>query len=256
MNHRPETINIIERAFCMIEAVERFVGHARKFFYTVMLSEQTCPQCGGMLAMIGESRCRCENCRHEFDPTVAYQRCSICGGVPILHIRRYHCKACGSEINSRFVFDTLPYDAAYFKQRMQESRQRKQEQLEQVRQMLAQSRSDPVAYEACDLNSVPGLVDALNWLTSGIDEETLIALKNRFDLNKYEEHVVKCIGVDPVNLRDIPPIIDDAKRDLIWRFVAVIFLEHFRQVEIVQENDIIWVKKFANDQGSDVFEGT
>jgi hypothetical protein len=122
--------------------------------------------------------------------------------------------------------------------------------------MLAQSRSDPATYEACDLNSVPGLVEALNWLTCGIDEATLIELKNRFDLNKYEEHVVKFIGAEPVNLREIPPIIEDVKRDLIWRFIAVIFLEHFRQVEIVQENDIIWVKKFVNDQGSDVFEGT
>lgn len=254
MGQLSERINIIEQAFCLSEAVEHFVGHARRFFYTVMLSDYTCPKCNGILDMLKEGRCQCGQCHYEFDPTVAFQHCSVCGGGVVLKIRRYHCKQCGMEVNSRFVFDTLPFEAEYFKQKMIESRRRKRLQLENVRQMLAQSRSSEVVYDSGDLNSVPGLVEALNWLTNGIDEATLLELKNRFDLQKYEDHVIKSIGDRPTNLRDIPPIIEDLKRDLIWRFVAVIFLEHVRQVAVVQEQDMIWVAKYVDRERCNIFD--
>lgn len=252
MDQPPETLSIIDLAFKMADAAERFVEHARRFFYAVILSDYSCIKCGGSLEMIKEGRCRCGSCRYECDPTVAFQQCSICGGRAALQIRRYHCKNCGIEIHSHFIFDTLPFEAEYFRLKMIESRRRKKEQLENVRQMLAQSRSLPVSHEASDLNSVPGLVEALNWLTNGVDEAMLLELKNRFDLQKYEDHVLQFLGDEPMNLRDIPPIIDDLKRDLIWRFVAVIFLEHFRQVTVVQEQSTIWVAKYVDREGCDI----
>jgi len=91
--------------------------------------------------MVAEGRCKCTCCGDELDPTVNFQRCSACGGIPMLRISRYKCRDCSGDIASRFLFDGLVFDKDYFRRKMSESRQRKEEQHERVRQMLAESRS-------------------------------------------------------------------------------------------------------------------
>ena len=249
-------MNIIALASEMAAAVEHFLGKAMRFFYSVMLLGYSCPKCNGQLGMIAEGRCRCSSCGHEFDPTTAFQRCAECGGKAKLRIRRYQCQKCGADVNSRFLFDGLVFDPDYFQAKMAESRQRKKEQRERVRQMLAASRSNPLMLEAGDLNSVPGLIEALNSLTQGIDENVLVELKSKFDLQRYQDHICQYISDEPVNLRDIPAIIENARLDLIWRFVAVIFLEHQHMVDIQQQGQIIWVSKHVDRQGQDIFGET
>jgi len=140
-NPKHRAMNIRQLAYEMAEAVEAFLQKARRFFYSVMLIGHRCPKCSGSLVMVSEGKCRCVSCGKEFDPTVAFQRCSECGGVPVLRVRRYQCRDCGSDIISKFLFDGHVFDPGYFRQRMAESRQRKQKQRERVRQMLAESRS-------------------------------------------------------------------------------------------------------------------
>ena len=153
---------LIKLALGLTERTAQYVNRARAFFYRVVLCRHACPECGRGLEMIGESRCRCRACRRDIDPTVAFQRCTACGGQPRLRIRRYKCTGCGSDIDSRFMFDGLVFDADYFRQKMAESRHRRYEQRERVRQMLAESRSADLPLGIADLGSVPGLVDALN----------------------------------------------------------------------------------------------
>ena len=98
-------MNIRKLAYEMAEAVEAFLQKARRFFYSVMLIGDRCPECSGSLVMVSEGRCRCVSCGKEFDPTVTFQRCSKCGGVPVLRVSRYQCRDCGSDIRSRFLFD-------------------------------------------------------------------------------------------------------------------------------------------------------
>jgi len=85
------------------------------------------------------------------DPTISFQRCSACGGVPVLRVRRYNCRDCGIVIQSIFLFDGLIFDGEYFRQKMIESRQRRKEQRERVREMLAESRSGDLSLEYADL---------------------------------------------------------------------------------------------------------
>jgi len=244
-------MNIIKLAFEMTEAVQNFFGRARKFYYNVVMLGHRCGKCNGGLSMISESRCRCQKCKIEFDPTVEFQRCFKCGGKPVLRVRRYYCKDCGDEVVSKFVFETLPFEKEYFKQKMAESRRRKEEQFQQVKEMLAQSRSQVLDSDAVDLNSIPGLLAALNSLAAGIDEKLLIELKNKFDLGRYQEHIKAHIQDFPIDLRSIPAIIENTRKDLIWRFIAVIFLEHERAVEICQEGQTIWVSRYVDRQGQD-----
>ncbi len=246
-------MNIIALAFDMARAVEDFIRKAKKFFYGVMLLGYRCPKCGGPFAMIAEGKCKCASCGLDIDPTVQFQRCLACGGVPVLKVRKYQCRQCGSDIRSNFLFDGLVFDADYFQQKMAQSRQRKQELRERVRQMLAETRSVPLPLAAVDLDSVPGLVEALNGLTAGFDKDLIIEARTEFDLRCYERHIQAHIRDVASNLREIPPLSKDSRKDLVWRFIAIIFLAHAGVVDIWQEGQEIMVMKHeTNRKGQDV----
>jgi len=252
-------MNIIKLAFKLVSKVEKFKSRARQYYYLVMLFGYRCPKCNGSLAMIAESRCRCTNCHYEFDPTVAFERCSNCGSSAVLNIRRYSCKKCGGDINSRFLFDGIVFDSDYYRRKMIESRQRKKQLKKRVQKMLAECRSDAALLQAADLTEVPDLVEALNGLTCGIDTKLLLQLKNQFDLGKYQQHIIKQLDEVPTDIRDIRELIKNRRRDLIYRFVAIIFLAHEGKVDIDQEDQKLWVKRHANQQGQNIsgkIEGT
>jgi hypothetical protein len=241
-------MNIITLAFDMAKAVESFVEKAKKFFYSVMLLGHRCPKCNGSLIMVPEGRCKCTSCGEEVDPTVTFQRCSACGGTPVLRVRRYQCSKCHSDIRSKFLFDDLVFNAEYFRVKVAESRERKKEQRERVRKMLAESRSSDLSLETIDLAGVPGLVGALNSLTAGVDTAFDAESRDEFDLNRYEKHIKAHIQDFPLTLDEIPPLSrESARKDLIWRFIAVIFLDHAGIVDVWQERqDIMVIKREAN----------
>jgi hypothetical protein len=246
-------MNIRSFAFDMAKAVDVFINKAKTFFYNVMLLGHCCTKCNGSLVMTGEGKCRCVSCGKELDPTVTFQRCPECGGVPVLKVRRYECKNCDSDIQSRFLFDGLVFDAEYFRQRMVESRQRKTEQRNRVRQMLAESRSADLPLGAVDLASVPGLLDAINSLTKDLGISIEKESRDKFDLKRYEKHMQAHIRDFPISLVDIPPLSENLRKDLIWRFIAVIFLAHAGIVDVWQEGQGIMVMKHeANPEGQDV----
>lgn len=241
-------MNIRSLAFDMAKAVEVFMQKAKKFFYSVMLLGHRCPKCNGSLIMVPEGRCKCTSCGNEFDPTVTFQRCTDCGGTPILRVRRYQCSKCHSDIRSKFLFDGIVFDTEYFRQKVAESRQRKKEQRERVRKILAESRSADLPLGEVDLAGVPGLVDALNSLTAGLDTAFAVESREEFDLKRYEKHIQAHIQDFPLTLGEIPPLSkESARKDLIWRFIAVIFLDHAGAVDVWQENrDVMVMKHEAN----------
>jgi hypothetical protein len=246
-------MNIRTLALEMAEAVEAFMQKARMFFYSVMLIGHRCPSCNGSLTMESEADCRCVSCGKDLDPTATFQRCSACGGIPVLRVRRYQCTDCGGDIQSRFLFDGLVFDAEYFRQRMAESRERQQDQREQIRRILAESRSNTLRLGHADLDSVPGLIDALNALTVGLGESTSAETRGGFDLHRYEGHIQAHIRDFPLRLAEIPPLADDARKDLIWRFIAVIFLAHMGIVTVWQDGvDIMVMKHEVNREGQGV----
>jgi len=152
-----------------------------------------------------------------------------------------------SDIQSRFLFDGLVFNPEYFRAKMLESRQRKAEQRDRVRQMLAESRSADLLPGAVDLAAVPGLLDALNSLTAGLDVTYENESSDEFDLKRYETHVKAHIQDFSVNLRDIPPLSEDLRKDLIWRFIAVIFLAHAGIINIQQQQkEILVIKRETN----------
>ena len=182
-------MNIIALAFNLTAVVEQFVTKAKHLYYSIMLLGYCCPKCHGHLSMISEGKCRCNQCGFEFDPSEEFQRCSSCGGKIELRIRRYQCQECGTDVRSRFLFDGLVFSREYFQEKMAQSRQRKRDLQEKVRQMLAESRSAALPLDVLDLSSVPGLLGALNDLTADLGTEYVQEAKTQFDLNRYQGHI-------------------------------------------------------------------
>lgn len=239
--------SIIEQAFALVEAVDRFREQARRYYYQVMLSGHTCPQCEGSLAMTQEGRCRCSTCDRELDPTVEFQRCSICGGQPRVSVSRYSCRQCAADVPSRFLFDGLVFDAEYFRQKVAESRERKQELRERVRQMLAESRSGAIQLPAAELEAVPGLIDALNALAGGAEFPAVLESTPRFSLSRYQTHINAHIGPFPMQMDEIPLLSEDRRLDRIWRFIAIIFMAHAGILDVWQDGPTIVVIQRETD---------
>jgi len=246
-------MEIIALAFSLADAVATFACRAKRLYYAVMLLGHSCPACGSSLTMLAEGRCRCRSCDNEFDPTVAFQRCTACGGKPVLRVRRYQCQQCGTDISSRFHFDGLVFDGEYFRRKMAESRERKKQQHEQVRKMLAESRSGALEMPAGDISAVPGLAEALNDLTGGADEALPWKPDKGFDLKRYESHIQAHIRDFPICLDDLPPLGENARKDRIWQFIAIIFMAHLGLIDIWQDGQSIMVMKHeANGERQDI----
>ena len=206
--------------------------------------------------MIAEGKCRCDQCSFQFDPSEEFQRCNCCGGKIKLRIRRYQCQKCGQDMRSRFLFDGRVFDSQYFKVKMLQSRQRRKDLRKKVREMLAETRSDPLPLDVLDLSSVPGLLGALNSLTVNMGIEYVQEAKSQFDLNRYQSHIQAYIKDHSIDLRDIPALIEDYRKDLIWRFIAAIFLAHVRLIDIWQVDNTIMVQKHEIDREGCEFSGT
>ncbi len=238
----------------LLEAVAHYRGLARDYYYQAVLSGYACPKCNAALFMIGESRCRCGACGHEFDPTPVFQRCATCDGIPRLNVRRYRCMSCGTDVASRFVFDGIVYDADYFREKMAESRQRKQDERQRAREQrvtaVVSNTSPSWEPATIDLSASPGLLEALNGLTGQARAEVDTWLKlagafadSVFDVGSYQSHIQAHLRPFETCFEDIPALLPDRpKLDRIWRFIAIIFLAHAGRIEIYQEADEIWLR--------------
>jgi hypothetical protein len=240
-------MNIVNMALRLATAVARYSVQARQFFYEAVLFEHRCPRCNGALAMIGESRCRCSACGYVLDPTSTFQRCSGCGGTPKIQVRHYRCSQCGGGIEARFLFDGLVFDAEYFRQKMAEHRTRQAEQSEHAREIAVLNRSGPLESEPADLDSVPGLVQALNDLTEVAEIGFPYPLQSGFNLSRYQSHIRAQLQTIPILFDRIPPLENDVRKDRIWRFVALIFMAHAGVIDLRQQGQDIQVIQCETD---------
>lgn len=240
---------IVRLAFELTEAVKAFVGHAREYYYEVMLSGSACPHCEGDLRMLRQSYCRCTSCETAFDPTVAFQRCQDCEGRVRLRVSRYHCVECGADVRSRFVFDACVYDAEYFRERMAQSRQRRLEQDAQAAEAVIEPRSAVLEPVSAGLDEVPGLIEALNGLVTDPMLAALVPLAGKdFDLKRYEAHVQAHLGDAETAFDDIPPLEGNRRQDRIWRFITIIFMAHAGAIELRQDGADITVIRCGTDR--------
>lgn len=242
-------------------AVELFVmkvgclkEHAQSYFYRLVLDGLSCPRCHrSNLVMLHEGRFRCQDCGQAGDPTLLFQRCPTCDGRPALALRRYFCQDCRGEVVSRFLYDGVVYNAEYFREKMAESRRRMHERKRDAQEQQAvrswQRSSSVTGQGTIDLNRSPGLVEALNALVGGTPPEALAWVREAFDLTAYEQHILDTIGYgERWNLTGIAPLRPPKDRlETVRIFIACLFLEHAHRLTLIQDNDLIWVRRCEAD---------
>ncbi|MFH0899142.1 MAG: hypothetical protein V2A73_00795 [Pseudomonadota bacterium] len=136
-------------------------------------------------------------------------------------------------------------DSTYFAERMRECRAAEKERRERLRALRPRREAwqelptDTVAGEAGDFLS--GLLVE----TRSIDPSTLalatwLSRNARFDLNAAQEHVLAHLRPGTVvDMRNLPPLSEDKRFDLVAKFVALIFLRHAGLVDLRQEGDAV-----------------
>ena len=239
--------NPLLTAFVPVEQkIKRFKTKARAYYFQVMLSAHTCEHCGGKLRMTGRSICTCENCHKEVDPTIAFQRSLCCGAKLIRRPAHYVCSQCKKIVRSRFLFDERVFDSSYFCEMMRASRERARRKKEAAQRLLAHSRSEDLTLaEEPSLEAVSGLLEALNaFIGSGeIDLSSFHDFHYSFDIDSYRKHILGRLGWDEVPFSEIPSLQPNPRRDRIYRFVTLVFMDHAGDVRLYQEKGEAFVQR-------------
>jgi len=212
----------------------------RDLYHRAVLFMKACPQCSRLdLAMVRDSWCLCRSCGHECDPTEAFQECSTCGGRLQRKIHHYWCQTCRHPVRSIYCFDARVFDASYFREMMRESRQRKRDRREQIRKMLADSRSRPLVDLADpNLDGIPGLAEDLAaFIDAPISiPDTLHFGRDAFDLNAYQDHIRQLVAGCVVHFDGIGQLTKNRRLDRAYRFITIIFMAHAGELGLVQES--------------------
>jgi hypothetical protein len=105
--------------------------------------------------------------------------------------------------------------------------------------MLAENRSGTVQPGPVALESVPGLLDALNALTQGLAVPVTLPTNEGFNLKRYQTHIQAHLQPHPIALQKIPPLGEDPRKDLVWRFIAIKLMAH-GLIDIWQNGQRSW----------------
>ena len=222
----------------------------RKWYYDVVLSGFSCPDCNGRLHMTGTSECSC-NCGNVFDPTLAFQKSVCCQAKLLKKTYHYVCSKCHKSISSRFLFDEKIFDKAYFQEAMQEFRQKQKRKKEEMKRLLAESRSDNWKLKQIPkIEGISGLIedldDFIQW-DHEPDESFSYHEQPRFNMNDYRGHIYTFLDWDSLLFSDIDPLGDDLRIDKIARFITLVFMDNEQEVDLTQQGDNILVQRVYNE---------
>jgi hypothetical protein len=130
---------------------------------------------------------------------------------------------------------------------MQESRKRAKSKKEEIKRLLAESRSGELSFmEYPDLSSVPGLINDLNAFVKGDPGQVchfLMPPNNHFNMDDYRKHILSALGWDRLLFSSMNPLIEDMRLDKIYRFVTLIFMENDREIELTQHGQDLLVQR-------------
>ena len=224
------------------ERIERYRSRARAFFHEVVLLPFACPACEASLTMTSTSRAKCNGCGQELNPTTTFQRSTCCGSALRLARQHYVCTTCRTIVPSRFLFVERVFDSNYFRQRMAESRERTRRRREELHRLMVREQSGQL-----DLTDVPSR-DAVNELFAqldvfvGVPEVSLdiFCEDDGVSIEAYRESL-RCAMAGCMRRFDaFPPLHANRRTDRARRFVALVYMEHDREVVLHQrDNDIL-----------------
>jgi len=244
-NQSPYSPNPLLQINGILKYVQDYRTRVKAFYFDVLLSQYRCPKCGGSLHMADQSECSCV-CGHRFDPTLAFQVSPCCMKTLTRKTFHYACSGCHKIVPSRFIFDERLFDAEYFREMMQDSRRRAMAKKEEVRKLLAESRSGVLTLkDDPDFDAIPELFKDLDLFIQNNAyqlSDGAFDLKSGFDMTRYRTQILSLLSQSPVCFSSISPIPGDNRLDKVRRFITLIFMDNDREVNIQQHgNDLlIW----------------
>jgi len=134
---------------------------------------------------------------------------------------------------------------------MRGARDRKKRKQEEIRRLLAESRSNTLVFvEEPELETIPGLIEDLDEFILGEKLEfpdTIFENGDIFNIEKYWSHIQQILGWDPIHFSEIPPLEDNHRRDRAYRFITMIYMQNDRKVDIEQEGNDLFVQRVYNE---------
>ena len=126
---------------------------------------------------------------------------------------------------------------------MQEARDRERRKKEELKAILSGSKSDTLMLlEEPVLEGIPGLTEALDCFI-GTQIIVNLSLTSGFRMNDYRNHILSLLGIGSRLFSDMPALLEDVKKDKIWRFVTLIFMQHEKEVQLTQYGSDILVER-------------
>ncbi len=244
-NQNPHSPNPLLQINGILEYVQDYRTRVKAFYFEVLLSQYRCPKCGGSLHMADQSECSCV-CGHRFDSTLAFQVSPCCMKTLTRKTFHYACSGCHKIVPSRFIFDERLFDAEYFREMMQDSRRRAMVKKEEVRKLLAESRSGALTImDEPQFDSIPELFKDLDLFIQNNAyqlSDGAFDFKSGFDMTPYRTQTLSLLSQSPIRFSSISPIPGDDRLDKVRRFITLIFMDNDREVNIQQHgNDLlIW----------------
>ena len=240
-------------SFPLIQAIEHardrvalYRDHARQFYFEVVLSIYRCPGCGAKMRMTQPSRSECD-CGAILDPTVAFQRSPCCEAKLRLARNHYLCTHCGATVPSHFLFDEKLFAAQYMREKMSESRERKRRKREEIRLLLAASRSSDLCvtdFPTADaVDQLSAELDRFVDRKTAPDAEELIG-DDDFRMEDYRQAILSRLGGCSTRFDAFPAVCSDRRLDQIRRFMALLFMEQDREVWLEQQGSTIMVMRY------------
>jgi len=230
-------------------SIAMFKTHVREFYFRVVLGDFPCVRCGRIMAMTGPSECTCV-CGFRLDPTLEFQRSTCCDARLRRARSHYVCTDCGAVVPSRFLFDEVLLDRQYFRDKMSECRERKRRRRQELRLLLAASRShDLQVTDTPDAATLSELAAELDRFVGDGESSSVHEFLGRddFRMEDYRKLVLAHLDAEGTRFIALPAICEDLRVDRVRRFTALIFMEQAREVWLEQRGDDIVVTPYEVD---------
>ena len=236
----------------VLRRVSVYREKAKEFYLRVLLNGHRCPRCGETLSADGPGRCVCPS-GHSLDPTLAFQHSPCCHALLRKRICHYACGRCGRSVPSRFLFDERIFDAAYFRDRMRQSREERSARRRQLRCQAIDARSQSLAIEELpDIDDVPGLAQDLaefiGQAQATDDEFPGCSPQDVFDLARYQATIRDALSPEGSLFSELPTLGDNHRLDMVRRFMSLVFMEHVGDVALSPfgQTDVLVVPREAH----------
>jgi hypothetical protein len=227
-------------------ALDSYREKVKKYYFDVLFTRYRCPSCKGKFHYMGLSLAKC-SCGLVINPTIEFQRSSCCNAMLFKKICHYACSKCGRSVPSKFLFDERLFDAEYFREMMSQYRGKKRRDSRNYRYLCRELSGSFFLEEDFDLGQLEDLDMDLKDLIGSEQIEVdfdFACEESEYNMDLYWAHVTKELaGYDELLFDSFGELDKDSRKDRIWRFVTLVFMEQERLVMLLQDGDDILVEK-------------